>query len=232
MALHRLNRQGLSQDARQCVASWPASTASGGGHRVRETRSVVKTCNKSPLRRRIWGEGMQEAVSVQLVKDAKAGDQTAFESLLKPLIEPGHRFASAMLHDPQAAEDVVQEASIKAWTKLHQLREGTEMRPWFLGIVANQCRSTRRQRWWSVIKTAEPRRVTDPPSEAVTAGTDLRRAIRNLDHRDRTVLVLYFYLDLPLEEIAATTGTTSSAVRGQLYRAVHKLRPALIVEED
>ena len=175
---------------------------------------------------------MQEAVSMQLVKDAKAGDQTAFESLLRPLIEPGHRFASAMLHDPQAAEDVVQEASIKAWTKLHQLREGTEMRPWFLGIVANQCRSTRRQRWWSVIKTAESGRVSEPLAVDVTSGADLRRAIRNLDHRDRTVVVLYFYLDLPLHEIAAATGSTAAAVRGQLYRAVHKLRPALVVEGD
>jgi RNA polymerase sigma-70 factor (ECF subfamily) len=174
---------------------------------------------------------MQQAAGMQLVKDAKAGDQTAFELLLRPLIEPGHRFASAMLHDPQAAEDAVQEASIKAWTKLHQLREGTEMRPWFLGIVANQCRSARRQRWWSVIKTAEPERGTEPPPEDTAAGADLRRAIRNLDHRDRTVLILYFYLDLPLQEIAAATGSSPAAVRGQLYRAVHKLRPALAVEE-
>lgn len=168
---------------------------------------------------------------MQRVKDAKAGDQTAFELLLRPLIEPGFRFASAMLHDPQAAEDAVQEASIKAWKKLHQLREGTEMRPWFLGIVANQCRTARRQRWWSVIKMAEPERGSRPDAADATSGADLRRAIRNLDYRHRTVLVLYFYLDLPLDEIAVATGSTAGAVRGQLYRAVHKLRPALVVEE-
>ena len=168
---------------------------------------------------------------MQRVKDAKAGDQTAFELLLEPLVEPGYRFACAMLHDPQAAEDVVQEASLKAWLKLHQLREGTEIRPWFFGIVANQCRTARRQRWWSVLKVAEPGRTVREPTVDRDVGADLRIAIRNLEHRDRTVLVLYFFLDMPLEEIAVATGKSPAAVRGQLYRAVDKLRPALRVED-
>ena len=63
------------------------------------------------------------------------------------------------------------------------------------------------------------------------SGTDLRTAIRKLEHRDRTVVVLYFYLDMPLVDIATVTRRTPAAVRGQLYRALHKLRPALIVEE-
>ena len=168
---------------------------------------------------------------MQRVRDAKAGDQTAFELLLEPLIEPGYRFACAMLHDSQAAEDVVQEASLKAWLKLHQLREGTEIRPWFFGIVANQCRTARRQRWWSVVKLAEPRPPVRERAVDEDVGTDLRQAIRNLEHRDRTVLVFYFFLDLPLEEIALATGKSPAAVRGQLYRAVDKLRPVMRVED-
>ena len=174
---------------------------------------------------------MHELVGLERVKEAKAGDETAFELLLEPLIEPSYRFACAMLHDSQAAEDAVQEASLKAWLNLHQLREGTELRPWFFGIVANQCRTARRQRWWSVLKTAEPRRSFPEPSLDHDVGADLRRAIRGLEHRDRAVLVLYFFLDLPLEEIAQITGRTPTAVRGQLYRAVNKLRPALRVED-
>jgi RNA polymerase sigma-70 factor (ECF subfamily) len=166
-----------------------------------------------------------------MVRDAKAGDQTAFELLLEPLVDPGYRFACAMLHDPQAAEDVVQEASIKAWRKLHQLREGTEMRPWFFGIVANQCRTARRQRWWSVIKLADPQPRPSQSSVDLNAGRDVRAAIQRLEHRERTVVVLYFYLDLPLQEIAAITRSTPVAVRGQLYRALHRLRPALAMEE-
>ena len=190
-----------------------------------ERRRVTKTLLRAYMGR------VQEVVAVQRVKDAKAGDRVAFELLLEPLIEPGYRFACAMLHDSQAAEDAVQEASLKAWIKLHQLREGTEIRPWFFGIVANQCRTARRQRWWSVLKLAEPPPRPSEPAVDAELGTDLRTAIRRLEHRDRTVLILYFFVDLPLDEIAAATGTTTAAVRGQLYRAVQKLRPALRVRE-
>lgn len=88
--------------------------------------------------------------AMTLVQEAKSGDTTAFEILLDPLLESGYRLACGMLHDHYAAEDAVQEAALKAWRKLRQLRDGTEMRPWFLGIVANECRSTRRSRWWSL----------------------------------------------------------------------------------
>jgi RNA polymerase sigma-70 factor (ECF subfamily) len=174
---------------------------------------------------------MQELASVQRVRKAQAGDQTAFELLLEPLIDPAYRFACAMLHDAQAAEDVIQESSLKAWRKLHQLREGTEIRPWFFGIVANQCRTARRQRWWSVVKVADPRPVPIQGHLDLNSGTDLRTAIRKLEHRDRTVVVLHFYLDMPLDDIAIVTRKTPAAVRGRLYRALHKLRPALAVEE-
>src|SRR4030088_912220 len=87
---------------------------------------------------------MEHAADPDLVRDAKRGDEAAVTSLLRPLLEPAYRLAAGMLQDRQLAEDAVQEAAVKAWRKLHQLREGAEMRPWFLGIVANECRATRR----------------------------------------------------------------------------------------
>ena len=69
------------------------------------------------------------AAEPDLVTDAKAGDEAAFGQLLAPLIEPAYRFACGMLHDRQAAEDAVQEASLLAWRKLSRLHDGTEMRP-------------------------------------------------------------------------------------------------------
>src|SRR6202165_6205820 len=96
--------------------------------------------------------------SMTLIQAAKHGDEEAFEVLLKPLLEPGYRLAGGMLQDHQAAQDAVQEAAVRAWRKLRQLRDGSDMRPWFLGIVANECRSVRRSRWWSVMKGLLPDR--------------------------------------------------------------------------
>jgi RNA polymerase sigma-70 factor (ECF subfamily) len=101
---------------------------------------------------------MEHAADPDLVRDAKRGDEAAFTSLLRPLLEPAYRLAAGMLQDRQLAEDALQEAAVKAWRKFHQLREGKEMRPWFFGIVANECRTTRRGRWWRVLKIDADRR--------------------------------------------------------------------------
>ncbi len=60
---------------------------------------------------------------------------------------------------------------------------------------------------------------------------DLRRALSRLSADQRLVIVLYFYLDLPLDQIAITTRSSYAAVRGRLYRGLRKLRvdPALLV---
>ena len=120
---------------------------------------------------------------------------------------------------------------MKAWRKLDQLREGTEMRPWFLGIVANECRTTRRSRWWSVLRLeAEPRSV-EAPDDAAVRGVDLRIALKRLRPEQRLVVVLYFYLDLPLEEIATVTSASFAAVRGRLYRGIRELKADYTISE-
>ena len=92
----------------------------------------------------------------QLILSATAGDADSFAALIEPLLDPAYRLAAVMLADRSSAEDAVQEASIKAWHKLGQLRGDLKsLRPWFLSIVANECRMAKRQRWWSVLKLTE-----------------------------------------------------------------------------
>ncbi len=119
---------------------------------------------------------MQPA-SLSLVQAAKQGDDSAFEILLEPLLEQAYRLACAMLHDHHAAKDAVQEAAFKAWRKVSQLREGTDMRPWFLAIVANQCRSTMPTRWWSVLRAEAPDAASGSHEDAVLEGVELRKAL-------------------------------------------------------
>jgi RNA polymerase sigma factor (sigma-70 family) len=67
--------------------------------------------------------------------------------------------------------------------------------------------------------------------DATLRGADLRRAISRLGHDDRLAVVLYFYLDLPVDEVATVTGKSVGATRTQLHRAVKKLRPGVAIEE-
>lgn len=158
--------------------------------------------------------------------------ESTFADLLKPLIEPGFRLALAMLHDSHAAEDAVQEASFTAWRKLGSMHDQGRLRPWFLGVVANKCRNTRRNRWSAGVDLGVPDEVSVvSDEERSVSGADLRRAIARLGHDDRLAVVLYFYLDMPLDEVAAVAGSTVGATRARLYRAVKKLRPDVAIEE-
>jgi hypothetical protein len=74
----------------------------------------------------------------------------AFDERIAVHLEAGYRVALAILRDPDEARDAVQDAAFKAWRRFGQLRDGRAARPWFLSIVANQCRSVRRRHWWSV----------------------------------------------------------------------------------
>ncbi len=162
--------------------------------------------------------------SMTMLEAAKRGDAGAFEILLQPLLEPGYRLAGGMLQDHQAGQDAVQEAAVKAWRNLRQLREGSEMRPWFLGIVANECRTARRSRWSSVIKALLPETAGQVPTDSVLTGIQVRRALRGLDEKKRLALVLHWYLDLPLEEIATITKSSVHAVEGQVQRGIREMR--------
>jgi RNA polymerase sigma factor (sigma-70 family) len=158
------------------------------------------------------------------VKATRRGSDLAFADLLEIVLEPAYRLACAMLHDPHAAEDAVQEAALKAWRKLGQLRAAEAARPWFLSIVANECRNTRRSRWWSVLKSAESQETEDTSADSVLRGLEVRRALRSLDERKRLALVLHWYLDLPLEEIALITGSSVHAVESRISRGMQELR--------
>ncbi len=143
---------------------------------------------------------------------------------MRPLFGPAYRLAYGMLHAREEAEDAVQEGALKAWRGLSSLREGTDLKRWFLAIVANQCRTTLRSRWWSVLKVTSPNR--DPyHTKDVARDLDLRRALKRLPHGDRLALVLRYYLDMPFEEMASALGVSVQAAKSRTHRAVRRLRP-------
>jgi RNA polymerase sigma-70 factor (ECF subfamily) len=164
--------------------------------------------------------------STDLIAEARAGDQQAFERLVRPLIAPAHRLAYGMLRDHHAAEDAVQEAAFKAWRRFSQFRHSNDIRPWFLVIVANECRSVLRGRWWRTARFAEPPEVGfEPAAEvAATRTLEIEAALATLRFQHRLVVCLYYYLDLSHEEIGQILHLNAGAVKSRLHRAVENLR--------
>ena len=166
------------------------------------------------------------AIGSDLVARAMAGDQSALDGLLRPMLKPAYKLAYLMLGDREAAEDAVQNAALKSWRKLAKLRPGSDPRPWFMGFVANECRNMRRSRWRSVLRLGS-RDDLVAPSPTWVSDLDLQRALARLSHQDRLVVLLHFYLGMPIADVAIVTRSGTAAARSQVYRAVKRLRRQL-----
>jgi RNA polymerase sigma-70 factor, ECF subfamily len=153
-----------------------------------------------------------------------------FDELLERVLDPAFRLAMTMLNDRTAAEDAVQEAALKAWRHRARFRPETELRPWFLTIVANECRSARRSRWWRVLRFADVSSERRP--DRLEERIDLDRALDRLTHQHLLALTLYYHLDLPIGEVASVLGCNENAARQRIHRALVQLRPSMALEAD
>ncbi len=177
------------------------------------------------------GKTVQQVADIEQLNSSNSVDDRVFAELIKPLITSGFKLAFAMLHDAGAAEDAVQEACVIAWRKASSIRDRARLRSWFLGVVANRCRNARRQKWVAGVTLGLPKQLAVVSGEdRAIQGADLRRAVAGLRHDDR--LVVFFYLDMPLEEVAAVVGTSVAAARARLYRSIGRLRPDLANQEE
>lgn len=121
------------------------------------------------------------------------------------------------------ADDVVQDALVRAWRKRHLYDEarGTP-RSWLLAIVAEESRRTRRRR--RATTQLVDRAVADPSREA---DLDLERAIRRLAPRQRLAVELHYFIGLPVNETAAVMACAEGTVKSTLSDARRALREHL-----
>lgn len=153
-----------------------------------------------------------------------------FEESLERVLDPAFRLAMTILDERTAAEDAVQEAALKAWRHRTRFRPESDFRPWFLTIVANECRSARRARWWRVLKLAEILKETRETRD--DERMDLAAALGRLSLHHLLPLSLYYHLDLPIEEVARVLGCSENAARQRIHRALAALRPEMALETD
>lgn len=184
------------------------------------------------------GERLIAEVSIGLLADgdliaeAKGGDRAAFEIVVGPVLLDAFRLAMIMVNDRLDAEDSVQEAAFKAWKNFGRLKEGMSLRPWFLAIVANQCRDVLRRRWRSKLRLPGlAQRLDEQDAEPDLAGNeDVRRALLRLGERDRAILLLRYGMDMEIADVARTLEVRVPTAKSRIHRALARLRPELEIE--
>ncbi len=152
--------------------------------------------------------------------------ERAAESLLIRNYERYYRLAYAYVKTEEDALDVVQESAYKVMANCKKVEQAEYLETWIYRIVLNTAKDVLRRRM--------PVLPLDPEAEQKLAGCedcyedlDLKEALNRLEESEKTIVLLRFFEDRTLEEIARTTDMNLSTVKSRLYRALKKLKITL-----
>ena len=170
-----------------------------------------------------------------LVVRAREGDHDAFAELATRSIGRLTAAARMILRDEYAAQDAVQDTLLEAWRSLPGLRDPDRFDAWFRRLLVRACFARVRRR--RAIGDAEIRLT--PADEPATLGGEralalhdqLERSMARLPADQRAVVVLVYYLDLPLAEASQALGIPIGTTKSRLNRATNSLRAAIEADE-
>ena len=166
----------------------------------------------------------------ELVERAQRGDHDAFAVLAGLFVARLDSAARLMLRDHDLARDAVQEGFIKAWRSLPSLRDPDRFEGWLRSLVARSCLDILRRRGRRPVEVDLV--STDGPAiddaSVTTANRELLDSIlRRLPPEQRVVVVLRYYFDLEVPEIAATLAIPVGTAKSRLHRSLSAMRVAL-----
>lgn len=187
-------------------------------------------------------EGASFAVNddIQLINRASSGDHLAYGELVRRYTLIAHRTATLVVGSADA-EDVVQEAFVRAFYALDRFRQGSQFKPWLLAIVTN-CARNKRRAYGQQSRLRE--RLTGASNGSSVAAAhvvasaesavldaqdrhDLAHAIDELPENARLVVTCRYLLELSEAETAQVLGWPVGTVKSRLSRALDRLRIAL-----
>lgn len=182
------------------------------------------------------------AEDAALVRAAQKGDMDAFEELVARHRDKIYARAFSMMRNEDEATDLSQEAWVKGWQRLVQFQGDSSFATWITRIVINLCldelRKQKRHRTESIEEMDEETGgverqmpvVTTNPTERLERG-ELRqridRALDQMSHEHRTVLVLHEFEEMEYKEIAKAMGCSIGTVMSRLFYARRKLAALL-----
>lgn len=136
-----------------------------------------------------------------------------------------YRIAFSYSKDEDASLDIVQEAIAKALKNINKLKEEKYLKTWFYRILINECLQDIKKK--KRITTCELQEIENQIqwNDNINAdGIDIYKHIQNLNEKLRTVIILRFFEDMKIEEIARITKTNQNTVKSRLYKGLKELK--------
>lgn len=170
-----------------------------------------------------------------VLRAVRDGDQAAYAEVVSRYQRQVFGLALMIVHDPAGAEDVAQEAFIRAYTHLHRYDERQEFYPWLATITVRLGRNWLRGRPRRSDREAAAHHGDESGTTADVLGTviadeDGRRlwqSVAALPEGERTAVLMYYRQDMKLADIAAALEVSSGTIKTLLFRARQKLRNTL-----
>jgi RNA polymerase sigma-70 factor, ECF subfamily len=165
----------------------------------------------------------------------RLGEPAAFAELVRTMERPLLYFARSIVHNDEAALDVLQAVWMTAFRALRRLDEPKALRSWLYRVTRGHAVDhVRRNVARASVEGAlaeEAEEVVSPQEEPRFDAEDaaaLHRSLATLDVRQREVLVLHFLEDMPVDEVAAVVGCPPGTVKSRIYHAKRALKEALL----
>jgi RNA polymerase sigma-70 factor (ECF subfamily) len=164
---------------------------------------------------------------LELVERARQGDHDAFAVLVRAGLARLDTAARLILRDPELARDAVQDALIRAWRDLPRLREPERFDAWLYRLTVNACldlarRARRRPIEVEIVPLFTP--AAPDPADRVADRALVDDVMRRLDPQERSIVVLHYFLGLPLTEVASCLAIPVGTVKSRLHRALGEMR--------
>ncbi|MFL5726640.1 MAG: RNA polymerase sigma factor [Chloroflexota bacterium] len=172
-------------------------------------------------------------MQTELVDRARRGDREAFSVLAGGAVDRLYSIARMILRDAELAEDATQEALVRAWRDLPNLRDVERFDAWLYRLIVHACADVgRHRRRWRAEITVLPYEPAEADRTSELADRDqLERGLRRLNDTQRTILSLNYYVGLSAGEMAEALEIPVGTVRSRLHYAVEALRAAIAADE-
>ncbi len=168
----------------------------------------------------------------QLARQATGGDLDAFEELVRRMQRRVYGFAYQHLRDLDEAHDLTQEIFVKLYRNLARYDAERPFEPWFWKLAANTTINYRRKRVPTPTDQSSDQGVAISASDFPAHDPALIDALAQLDPAYRLPILLHYYADLPLEQVAQSLSLTVPAIKSRLHRARALLRNSLAESEE
>lgn len=170
----------------------------------------------------------------EIVIRARAGDRQAFASIVDASFDRCHDIARRILGESHLAQDATQQAFLGMWRDLPKLRDIGRFDAWSYRIVVNACyaEAKRARRALPEIRDIDDRQAVATDGYGSVIDRDrLERAFSRQKLEHRAVLVLRYYLDMPVDEVAATLDIPLGTAKSRIHHALKAMRAAIDADD-